>query len=336
MNDVYKPFVAPRIEARRRLSKGSESYQLGEKHYVRIGILATLAVALGGIVVSLFLHTISGAWFILAGFNAGIGVIYLLRWYWWRINAWSELVCLLALLVLSGATGNSYVGEAMSSVETVLFSGTAFAVPLAKLFQFPYNLLVNVPLSVGIALLATFLTQPTHLDTLKAFHRKVQAGGPGWRRIDQLVRQDEPRFVAQSPLTWDNYANWLLSSATVYYWLLGLGKVIIGDTLYAGAAVSTENAILWGSIVALIIIVLARRVLGARLTPALSHGVFFAVLALVYVALPVGEPIAESWLGFALGERVVGVALLVAGLGCGWLVALSFSVARWQEETGAA
>jgi len=120
---------------------------------------------------------------------------------------------------------------AQSSV--VLWEGTALAIPVASLFDFPYSLLVTVPLSVLLALIATWMTPPTDLSVLKAFHRRVQAGGPGWRTIHRLVLQESPGFVAHSPLNGRSLLLWILSSAGVCLWLIGLGKLIIGDAFVA-------------------------------------------------------------------------------------------------------
>jgi len=68
---------------------------------------------------------------------------------------------------------------------------------------------------------------------LKAFHRRVQAGGPGWRTIHRLVLQESPGFVAHSPLNGRSLLLWILSSAGVCLWLIGLGKLIIGDAFVA-------------------------------------------------------------------------------------------------------
>jgi len=228
INDVYRPFIAPVREKQRRKSSGNQEFTFSEHHYVRCGIFATLLIALAGIIVALFMNTVSDAWFFLAGFNGGIGVIYLLRWYWWRINAWTELVCLISLLLLSLAM-YALKGPWLGDVTTVLFAGTQFAIPVASLFDFPFSLLVTVPLSVCLALIATYLTPATDISVLKSFHKKVQAGGWGWKKIDRLVKADDPEFRTQSPLNVSNLVLWILSSAGVCFWLIGLGKVIIGD-----------------------------------------------------------------------------------------------------------
>ncbi len=232
INDVYRPFLAPIREQRIRQQKGQQDFAFEESHYVRWGIVATLLIALAGILVALFMNTVSDAWFFLAGFNGGIGVIYLLRWYWWRINAWSELVCLLSLLGLS-LMMYALKDATVAQSSVVLWEGTALAIPVASLFDFPYSLLVTVPLSVLLALIATWMTPPTDLSVLKAFHRRVQAGGPGWRTIHRLVLQESPGFVAHSPLNVRSLLLWILSSAGVCLWLIGLGKLIIGDAFVA-------------------------------------------------------------------------------------------------------
>jgi solute:Na+ symporter, SSS family len=228
INDVYRPFIAPSRERRRRKATGNPGFTFSEQHYVRWGIFATLLIALAGILVALFMNTVSDAWFFLAGFNGGIGVIYLLRWYWWRINAWSELVCLISLLLLS-LTMYAFKESWLAESTHVLFNGTQVAIPIASLFDFPFSLIVTVPLSVCLALLATFLTPTTDISLLKSFHRKVQAGGWGWRKIDRLVKEEEPAFRARSPLNLRNTALWILSSLAICLWLIGLGKLIIGD-----------------------------------------------------------------------------------------------------------
>jgi len=86
VNDLYKPFIKPSAD---------------EKHLIRVSTVATLLVALAGALVTLWMNSIVGAWFLLASINAGIGIVYLLRWYWWRISAWSELSCFAAVAVLT-------------------------------------------------------------------------------------------------------------------------------------------------------------------------------------------------------------------------------------------
>jgi solute:Na+ symporter, SSS family len=196
LNDFYRPFI-------RR--------QASERHYVLVSQLATVAITVFGLVVSLFYSSISGAWYFLGTISAGIGVIYLLRWFWWRINAWSEIACLGALLLY----------PILLKVWPGLL-GT-FEKP------FPRSLLYLVPYSVGAGLLATFLTKPVAKEKLIAFVRKVQPGGPGWRKIEREIRLTEPGFRSRSPLTGRAVRGWILSTVAIISFLFGSQMLLVGD-----------------------------------------------------------------------------------------------------------
>ncbi len=196
LNDFYRPFI------RRDAS---------ERHYVRVSQLATVVMALIGLIVSLFYNTISDAWFLIGTLNAGIGFIYLLRWFWWRINAWSEISCLVSLLgaVLVVKLWPDLLGGLMP--------------------EYPLNLLILVPYSVGVAMVVTFMTRPVDKERLAAFVRKVQPGGPGWRRVEAEIRKTDPGFRSNTPLSWGNLRRWLLACGAVYCFLFGIAKLVIGD-----------------------------------------------------------------------------------------------------------
>ncbi|MCP4594716.1 MAG: sodium:proline symporter, partial [bacterium] len=202
VNDLYRPFI------RKAAS---------ERHYVRVGQAATVLMALLGLTVSLFYNTISDAWFLIGTLNAGTGLVFLLRWFWWRVNAWTEISCLAALLGMI--------------VAVKLFDETLGGL----LPPYPMNLLVLVPYSVGIALVVTFLTAPVERGKLIAFVRKVQPGGPGWRRVEAEIRRTDPAFRSVSPLCWGNLARWSAGTVAIYCILFGLARLIVGDTLFPDA-----------------------------------------------------------------------------------------------------
>ncbi|MCP4245513.1 MAG: Na+:solute symporter [bacterium] len=196
LNDFYRPFVKQRAS---------------ERHYVVVSQAATVLMAAVGLTVSLFYDTISEAWFLIGTLNAGIGFVYLLRWFWWRVNAWTELSCLASLLglVLAVKLFPEKLGPYMP--------------------PYPLNLLVLVPYSVGIALTVTLLTKPVATEKLVAFLKRVQPGGPGWKHIEAIVRTSDPTFRCRSPLQWANLRRWILASAAIYAFLFGVGKLIVGD-----------------------------------------------------------------------------------------------------------
>ncbi len=302
MNDFYRPFIAPALSRKYR-------FELTDKHYVRVGIAMTLVVAAVGILVSLLLNTIAGAWFLLAAFNSGIGVIYILRWYWWRVNAWTEMVCILSLFFIAALFW--WMGN--------LFDG--FGMP------FPYNVLIAAPFSVGMALLVTLFTKPTDKEKLKDFCRKVQPGGPGWKDIEDEIKKEDPGFVQKSPLNWGNVRNWLLATTAIYSFLFGIGEVVLGDTLYP--LVSGSNVIVGSIIVGTILTWILSRLLGGlRTSRFLALDAVLIVLMIASRMVFGGQP-SEFALNYLFLNRTIGVLLLAFGSLCGYLTAQSFSSKRW-------
>jgi len=306
MNDLYRPFIANTLARRFK-------FELTEKHFVRVGILMTFVVAICGIVVSLMLNTIAGAWFLLAAFTSGIGVIYLLRWYWWRINAWTELTCLISLF---------YIAMVFWWMEGKFegFPG----------MPFPYNVLIAAPFSVGLALLVTLYTAPTDREKLKEFCRKVQPGGPGWRVIEEEIRKEDPGFVQRSPLHWKNFRNWLLGIATIYCFLFGIGKVVTGDTLYP--VITYGNALMGMFAFSTIVTWLFSRVVGGLRFSRFVSIDLGLILVMIVLRAVFGDLPEEFFLNALFLNRTIGILLLVLGAVCGYLVAQSFSTKQWSEE----
>ena len=155
--------------------------------------------------------SIEGAWRIIIAIGAGTGLVYILRWYWWRINAWSEISAMAAALV----------------VFSILTFGGVFN-PTDPL-EGTYLMLVTTAITTVIWLAVTFLTAPTPQATLEAFYRRVRPGGPGWRKVARAAGYpDEP--IAGGSLSW---VNWLAGVVTVYTALFGVGKLIFGPAWQA-------------------------------------------------------------------------------------------------------
>ncbi|MCX7000889.1 MAG: hypothetical protein NT106_11440 [Candidatus Sumerlaeota bacterium] len=206
LNDFYRPFI----------KKGAD-----DKHYVRMGTYCSIIMAFCGIVVCLFLDNIKDAWFLLSSIISGIGLINILRWYWSRINAWSEISCFVMIIF-----------------DTVALRWFELRYNIS--IPFPYNLLIIAPTSVMFALIVTMFTNPVDKEKLIEFCKKVQPGGPGWREIEDEIRKEDPNFKSKTPLTRKNFINWVLATISVYCWLFGIGKLIVGDTLYPNAIISNR------------------------------------------------------------------------------------------------
>jgi len=303
MNDFYRPFIAP------ILKRKNDRIKMDEKHFVRVGMWMTLVMAAAGIVVSLYLNTIADAWFLLAAFNSGIGVIYLLRWYWHRINAWTEVSCIASLLFVAAAL-KWYEGK------------------YGIVITFPYNLLIAMPFSVSVALLVTLITKPTEHQHLVDFCKKVQPGGPGWRDIEDDIRRTEPDWKPQTPLNAANFKNWILSTVAIYCWLFAIAKIVIGDALYP--TVTGGNAFLGMLAIATIVTYMIH-----SLRP-ISPFTFLGIDVLLIVVLLIARVALKSthvalFFNYAYGNRSIGVLLAIVGTFLGIQVAKSFSSRRWSE-----
>ncbi len=184
VNDFYKRFV-------RR--------QASDDHYVMVSRAATLLMMVAAVLVTLVIDTISGAWQFIIEAGAGLGLVLILRFYWWRINAWSEIAATITPFF-------AYAG--------VRYFGIAF----------PESLFYIVGVTTVVWLAATFVTPPVDREHLLRFYRRVHPGGVGWKE----VAREAPDVQPDSGYAWlflDCFAGIVL----VYAVLFGTGHLILGD-----------------------------------------------------------------------------------------------------------
>lgn len=213
VNDFWGRFVRPDAD---------------EAHYVRVSRVLTFGVALLSLVVTLFLDTIAEAWGLLLSASAGLGLVLILRWYWWRVNAWSEMAATLAPIGLT--------------VAALVLNVFGVQVPGLQA-DFPLNLYSVVGFTTVVWLAATFLTRPTDAETLDAFYRTVHPGGPGWTP----VAERHPDVTPDSGLG-RLALDWLVGVVLVYSTLFGTGYLILGWTLWGAGCIAvalTAAAYLW-------------------------------------------------------------------------------------------
>jgi hypothetical protein len=293
VNDFYRPFLVK---------------NRSEKHYVRVSMLATLFIALIGIIISLYINSIAGAWLFLAALNSGIGIIYLLRWYWWRINAWSEITC---------------IGGLFYFVFLYKYFGPKIGLEL----PYPENLLLSIPFAVGLALTVTALTQPADKDKLIKFYKQVQPGGPGWKPIAELV----PEIKAKTPLTLTNLKGYVLAVATVYCFLFGIGKSLLGNALYPTPVIGNFSF----SVAFLVIAVwlFYRGIVNSKIPEKGTLGLVQFISSVLLVIISFVKLIYNPnfIMDLSLYNRTYGFVLLLVGLFLGYQVAMTFSVKKWQE-----
>lgn len=197
VNDFYRRFMV----------RGSS-----ERHYVNASKVATAFLAVLGAAVSLFMTSVAGAWQLLLGVGAGTGAVYLLRWYWWRVNAWSEVSSMSAALLTTLALNIKVGGRAL-----INFSGSAPDV-------FAKTIFFTVAVTSAVWLAVTFLTAPEPESKLLEFYRRVRPGRSGWAQIARLAPE-----VHVAGDGWYNLMDWLLGCLMVYMALFGIGKIILGN-----------------------------------------------------------------------------------------------------------
>ena len=195
VNDFYKRFLKP-----------NET----ERHYVTVARLATVFLFLASIGVTSQLGSVERAWRFLLALGAGTGLVLILRWYWWRINAWSEISAMVTSFVVSSI--------AFRTVPQMFPAGDANADATI--------MLVTVGVSTLVWVTVTFMTSPEPDAVLDAFYRRVRPGGPGWRRISEKAGFGR-EGIPGGALAW---TNWIAGIVAVYSTLFGIGKVIFGHT----------------------------------------------------------------------------------------------------------
>lgn len=192
VNDVYGRFV------RKNAPQG---------HYVRVSRIATVALAVCAGAVALRIKNIGDAWIFLWAMSSGIGLVLILRWFWWRINAWSEIAAL----------GSSL----LTMTVLVLYTGAA-----GTSLELRHQILV-VPVSIACWVAATFLTAPEPAEKLRGFCERVRPPG-FWSPVRP------PAGAAKGGRGFGNLvANWLLAASFLLCLMLGTGKLLLGETASA-------------------------------------------------------------------------------------------------------
>ncbi len=188
-----------------------------ERHYVNISRLATVLLVLVSAWVSVNLSSITGGWQVVLEIGAGTGAVYLLRWYWWRINAWSEISAMACSLVTTGILNSSRLWNALLG-RPALFMDANPAVVFAK------TALTTTVITSVAWVVVTLLTKPEDQAVLLRFYRKVRPDVRGW----QPVARHAPEVAPTRDLG-RNLLAWVMGCAMIYLALFGTGKVLLGN-----------------------------------------------------------------------------------------------------------
>jgi Na+/proline symporter len=185
VNDFYRPFL--RRDA-------------GDRHYIAVSRLMTVVLSALTAYVTYHVSSIIGVFKFLIAFGSGTGLVYIIRWFWWRVNAWSEISAMVT-------------STAMSVVAYTVFEDIPY---YGKL-----GLIISVSTVVWFAV--TLLTRPVEDEKLIDFVRRVRPGGPGWERIRRLLA-DAPRGESLAGAL----SEWVYGCLFLIGLTVGIGKALLG------------------------------------------------------------------------------------------------------------
>ncbi|MCY3857753.1 MAG: Na+:solute symporter [Gammaproteobacteria bacterium] len=191
IDDVYRRFLVP---------------EQSEAHYIRAARFSTVGLVAIAALVALWLEHALQAFQILLQIGAGTGLIFLLRWFWWRINAWSEITAMI-------------VSFAVAIWFAIVHDALGLQLPSAVV-----QLLIGVAITTSAWLIVTFVTQPTETAVLQTFYSRVRPFSRGWRHVVNTKR-DESGSVTSALIAW------LVACVLVYLVLFGTGFALYGDTV---------------------------------------------------------------------------------------------------------
>lgn len=190
VNDFYAPYVAT---------------GRSQQHYVAVSRGMTIVLSVLTAVATYYAESIEGVFTFLIAFGSGTGLVYILRWFWWRINAWSEISAMLA--------------------------STVMAIVMYRIFpEEPYiiKLLTIISVSTVIWITVTYLTPIVDSERLISFVRRIRPSGPGWAKIRNMIG-DGDSVKAESLA--GAFSEWALGSALVAGLTIGTGKALLGSSL---------------------------------------------------------------------------------------------------------
>jgi Na+/proline symporter len=202
VNDFYKRFVKP---------------EASNRNLVMMARMTTvLLMVLAGAVSLLFLDNATQAFDILLLSGAGTGAIYLLRWFWWRINAWTELIAMAVATLM--AVGLVFGVEEGSLATTVLDHNTV-------------RLLIVIGVTTFGWIATTLLTAPESKTTLQSFYKLTHPGGPGWRKVIREAEKEGVEIDKEKGMAWEMPLQILcvfIGAAVIYAMLFSIGNFLYG------------------------------------------------------------------------------------------------------------
>jgi SSS family solute:Na+ symporter len=191
INDFYRRFLKP---------------DASDRHYVNASQVATVLLTLISAAITFKMESISDAWKVLTVTGAGTGSVLLLRWFWWRINAWSEVSAMITAAVVSYGLHK--------------FAGLDSGQPR----DFAWLMIITVAITSVVWLATTFLTKPESNEVLTSFYARTRPSAAGWGPIAKLRPDIKPAGGG-----WANTLDWISGCALIYGILFGTGKLLLHE-----------------------------------------------------------------------------------------------------------
>lgn len=215
VNDFYK----------QQINRGAS-----EKELVNVGRITTVILMLFSALLALVLQNALQLFDIILMFGAGTGLIFILRWFWWRINAWSEISAMFVSGIVSLLFNLTELGVNLFGGQSA--TGEAVAGILPGWSKYP----AVVGITTLVWLVVTFVTPPETAETLRKFYRKTRPGGPGWKKVVDEALEDNDS-IAESGAAWtvpSGVLAMVLGCVLVYSCMFATGNWIYGNYPLAG------------------------------------------------------------------------------------------------------
>jgi Na+/proline symporter len=195
VHDFYRRFIAPNGD---------------EKHYVNVGRVCTVGLYVVAALLSTVLNTAQDAFEVLISIGAGTGLLYLLRWFWWRINAWCEVVAMVSSFTIT--------------VVFFVMKKTGHAQPFA------HTVLYSVAFTTVCWLVTAFVSAPTSRERLIAFYKKVHPAGPGWTKIREAAGVSAGEAALHGDHMGQATLGWVSGCLTIWSSLFAIGNFLYSRT----------------------------------------------------------------------------------------------------------
>jgi len=193
-----------------------------EKRLVTVGRISTVVLMVLSAILALLLQNALQLFEVLLVFGAGTGLIFILRWFWWRINAWSEITAMFASGIISIVLKLTSVGDYLFAPESGVFEAY---------YEYPFVVFITT----FIWLIATYMTQPESNQVLQNFYIKTQPGGPGWSKVINAAKK-EGIMIKNKDAGWSvpsGIVAMLIGCVLIYSCMFATGYWIYGAYNYA-------------------------------------------------------------------------------------------------------